>query len=275
MVSPGGRRRVSLIGFGAIGRFVLRHLTEGAGEPAVRVAGVLVRAERRAVVAAQVPPEVRVVASAEDLVAQSPNLVVECAGHEAVREYGAAILAGGTDMLIVSTGAFADQGLREELIVAARTSGARLIVPAGAIAGVDALAAAKVGGIERVTYTSRKPPLAWRGTPAEEVCDLDRVRQETVLFEGNAGEAALLYPQNANVAATVALAGLGFEATRVRLIADPTVESNIHRVVAEGAFGSFEVEVRGRPLPDNPKSSSLTAFSVLRAVENLSACLII
>ena len=144
-------------------------------------------------------------------------------------------------------------------------------VAAGAVAGADALAAARVGGLSKVTYTSRKPPGAWKGTPAEEVCDLDALETETALYEGGAEEAATRYPQNANVAATIALAGAGFGDTKVRLVADPEAGGNIHQVHAEGMFGAVDIEIRGEPLPDNPKTSTLAAHSVVAEIRRRAA----
>jgi aspartate dehydrogenase len=144
----------------------------------------------------------------------------------------------------------------------------KLMIPAGAIAGVDALAAARLGGLDRVRYTSRKAPQAWRGTHAEKLCDLEAIDQAVEFYRGNAGDAARLFPQNANVAATIALAGVGFEATECSLSADPAAPGNVHVIEAEGGFGQLRIEVQGKPLAENPKTSTLAALSVLRAIHN-------
>ncbi len=253
---------VALIGYGAIAREVLKHLPPGGG---AAVTGVVVRPGRVAGASASLPPGIEAATAIGDL-AVPPDLIAECAGHGAVAAFGEDALRRGIDFLVISIGALADAGLRTRLEAAAGRGGGKLILPAGAVAGADALTAARVGGLERVVYTSCKPPAAWRGTPAEAAHELDALSGPTLLFEGRADEAATLYPQNANVAATVALAGAGFDRTEVRLVADPAAGGNIHTVHAEGMFGAFDIEIRGKPLPDNAKTSTLAAHSVVAEI---------
>lgn len=209
------------------------------------------------------------------LLVRKPDLVVECAGHGAVKAYGAAILDAGLDLVVVSTGSLADEALLSSLTGAAQRSRARIKLPAGALPGVDALAAGKLAGIDRVELKSSKPPLAWSGTPAEQRHDLKSIATATPIFSGNAREAALRFPKNANVAATAALAGIGFEKTRVTLIADPAVTQNVHRLEADGGFGSLRLEIKANPSPDNPKTSHMAALSIMRLLDNETAGIVI
>lgn len=255
--------KVLLIGYGAIAQEVLKHIQPGED---AHIAAILVRPARVDEVRDSVAARGIDVVSSFDELSFKPDLVAECAGHEGVRAYGVEALRRGMDFLVISIGALADADLYDGLVAAAEEGGAKLVLAAGAVAGADALAAAGVGGLNKVTYTSRKPPGAWKGTPAEDVADLDALTEETTLYQGGADEAATRYTQNANVAATIALAGAGFAATEVRLVADPAAGGNIHQVHAEGMFGAVDIEIRGKPLPDNPKTSTLAAHSVIAEI---------
>ena len=267
---------VVLIGFGAIGQAILQGLQRLPGPPQLRVSHVVVRADRVAQVQAQLDAALgsygaAAGSAAAQAVAAVPfgaRLVLECAGHGALAEHVLPALARGTECALLSVGALAEAGLAERLAQAAGQGGTQLHLLSGAIGGIDALAAAARAGLDEVRYTGRKPPRGWQGTPAEAVVDLAGLREPAVIFEGTAREAARLYPRNANVAATVSLAGLGLDATRVRLIADPGVSDNIHELNARGAFGELQLTLRGRPLPDNPKTSALTVLSALRFMHN-------
>ncbi len=260
-------KKIVLIGFGAIARIMHRKLIEHDPTGKVTVAGVLVRENRVDAAAAALGPDIPVVTNIDALLAFSPDIVVECAGQGAVADYGETVLAAGFDLMVISTGALANDALRQRLVDTAERSGSHMVLPAGAIAGIDGLNALRIGGLRSVRYTSAKPPGAWAGTPAEEKFDLGAITERTVLYSGPANEAARLYPKNANLAATVALAGLGMERTEIQLVADPAVSPfNVGRIDAEGEFGTLSVESRGLPAPDNPKTSASTALSLAHAL---------
>lgn len=262
--------RIGIIGFGAIGNTLYRMLGEHL--PQVQVVGVTDRADRQQALQAQLPG-LLVASRVEDLLALKPELVIECAGHVGLQASGPAVLAAGADLLVASVGALADAELEQVLLNAAKQGGGMLRIPAGALGGLDVLGAARFAGLDQVTYISNKAPRAWKGTPAEGMLDLDALTEATVFFEGDAREAALMFPQNANVAAATALAGIGFERTRVQLRADPAASGNRHRIQASGAFGEIDVTILGKTLPENPKTSMLAPYSLVRSLANLSGCI--
>jgi aspartate dehydrogenase len=260
-------KKVALIGYGAIARIALNKVTEHDHDGQVKIVGVLVRENREEETRAALDGSIAVVTDIKELIRLSPNIVAECAGQGAIAEYGEAILNTGIDLIVISTGALANDELRNNLTAICARNGSRLLIPSGAIAGIDGMNSLQIGGLKSVRYTSTKPPMAWQGTPADEKFDLASIIEKTELFTGPAREAARLYPKNANLAATVALAGLGMDDTEIRLVADPDVApNNVGRIDAEGEFGQLTVECRGMPAPDNPKTSATTALSLAHAI---------
>jgi aspartate dehydrogenase len=175
--------------------------------------------------------------------------------------------------MTVSIGALASTDLEQEIRQASEQGGSALILASGAIGALDTLRSARIGELGSVRYIGRKPPNGWIGSPAEEHIDLNAMTSAQSHFEGSARAAALAYPKNANVAAAVALAGIGFDRTQVELIADPDVTENIHEIHAEGTFGAFSFRIAGKTLPDNPRTSALAAMSVIATLDNLSAAI--
>lgn len=256
--------QVGIIGCGAIAQYVATQLSN---QPDIDVSLALVTARSVEHASAVFGSSVAVQTSLGDAQPR-PDLMVDCAGHAGLQQHGPGILAAGIDLVSLSVGAMADDGLATRLAESAEQGNSQLHLASGAIGGLDALSAATVGGVDTVTYTGRKPPQGWRGSPAEDVLDLDNLSEARTHFSGSARAAALNYPKNANVAAAVALAGIGFDKTKVELIADPAETGNRHQVTATGAFGTLRFEIEGNALPDNPKSSALAAMSVVRATLN-------
>jgi aspartate dehydrogenase len=264
---------VGLIGCGGIAQDVVAALRASPAN-GVSIVGALARPGRGEEARAKFC-EIDIVETLDALLARKPAIVAEVAGQAAVVEHGENVLRKGIDCLVISVGALADPALLARLKSAAHDGNSRILLPAGAIGGIDAIAAMRVAGLTSVRYRSRKPPAAWRGSRAEHVVELDKLTHRTVLYKGSAGEAALLYPQNANVAAAVALAGLGFDATEVELVADPDAPGNVHEIEAEGAAGRFAIQLQGKPSRSNPKTSALAAMSVARALINAHATIVI
>lgn len=261
-------RHIALVGFGAIGQALARQLGSDSRLVLTQVVVPPSPSEALQSAAAQRAPRARVLAALDLSPGQRPDLVVECAGHSAVDAHLVPALQAGIPCVMASVGALHDQSLLNRLESAASMGNTRVQLVSGAIGAIDALAAARLGGLDEVTYVGRKPPLSWTGTPAEKVCDLAQLTSPQVIFRGSARQAAQDFPKNANVAATVSLAGLGLDRTQVELIADPGVTRNVHTVVASGAFGRMELTLENFPLADNPKTSALTVYSLERAVRN-------
>ena len=194
---------------------------------------------------------------------QDTDLVVEAASQEAVKEYGVKVLESGKDLVIMSVGALADEGLFNDLMQQVNKSGCRIYVPSGAIAGLDGIKAAKIKGIDSVELTTRKPP-AELGTTTD---------KETVVYYGSAREGIKKFPKNVNVAATLSLAGIGFDKTKLRIIADPNVNRNIHEIRVGGFFGEFNVKMENLPSPNNPKTSYLAAMSAIATLKEINRSL--
>jgi aspartate dehydrogenase len=260
--------RVGLIGFGAIGSAIVADWHRLASDYALVALGVRpgqVAAARHAA------PNAEVVTTADAFLAADVDLYIEAAGHGALIEIGERVLISGKELYTLSIGALADAAFEARLGEASAKGGGQLVVPPGALAGFDGLMTLREAALESARYVSTKPPLAWRGTPAEEMIDLGGLTQATAFFHGSAREAARLFPKNANLAAAVALAGLGFEATKVDLVADPAATANTGQVVAQTSAAKLVISLEGQSFEGNPKSSAIVGASVVASLRNARA----
>ena len=235
------RLKIALIGYGAIGQMLFDLFKQK--KPPIDIVGVLVRPGRAKATQKAVGRKSLVVETLPALLKLKPDVVVEAASQQAVIDWGETILAKGIDFMVIATGAYGDAKLWHKHIKAAEKSGARLRLPSGAIAGLDGLLAMRLGKLEKVKYTSIKPPHAWTGTPAD---------------------AGRLYPKNANLAVTVALCGAGLDRTDIELVADPTLPpgTNASKLEVVSDSGELNMYRLGRAMPDNPKTGVLTALTM-------------
>lgn len=257
--------RVGLIGFGAIGS-EMAELWPQELEGCAELTAILVRQAQVDAVSARAPRPTRVFGDLAGFLSCELDVVVEAAGHAAVAEYALRVLDSGCELHLLSSGALAAESLRRRLIATAHRSGGRIIIPAGALAGFDGLSSLRAGGLVSVKYTCIKPVGAWRGTAAEASFRLSDIKGAQTIFSGTAREAAVAFPRNANLAASVALAGLGFERTLVELVADPEASQNTARIEAVSAVGTLDVSLVSSAFDDNPKTSRITAMSALAAL---------
>ncbi len=264
--------RIALLGGGTIARLVLEHLRSGnlPGVEAVSVSGRSVVSRAAALAQAFGVP---FVVGRDAMLATGPQAVVEAASHEAVHQHLVALLEARVSVVVLSAGALADDRLREAAERAARASGAMLYVPSGGIGGLDALKSACVAGVDTVSIRVAKPPAAWKNIPYVDAMglDLDRLARAHTLFEGPAREGVPHFPQNVNIAAVLAMAGIGFDRTRLEVVADPALTRNTHTIRISGKTGDITVVLENVPSPDNPKTAWLACYSVLAALRSLGS----
>jgi len=257
--------RLGLIGYGAIGKHI-----EAAGLENIELVSVLVKRPR---------PDQRqggrLTHDPERFFAHKFDAVAECAGHDAVRAHGQRVLDGGADLLVTSVGAFTDDALFDRLLAAAKANGRRLILPSAGIGALDILSGTAVGGLDSVTVTVRKDPSAWKGTIAETLCDLDALTAPKIVFDGPVREGARLYPQNVNISAAAAIAGLGLDLTRVVIVADPGLTTHVVELEATGAFGSFTFREDVAVSEENRKTGKLVAMAMVKSVRQLASTLVV
>jgi len=262
--------RVGLIGLGAIGAGLAAMAAAGTLGPDLDLIAALVRRPRDTV-----PGVPLVTTDRTAFLATRPDVVLEVAGHDALRTHGGPCLEAGADLLVTSAGALSDDALLARLIAAARTAGRRLRVASAGIGALDILAGAAVGGLDAVTITVAKGPGAWRGTPVEQALDLTTLRTPATVLDGPVREGARLYPRNVNIAAAAALAGIGLDRTRLVIVVDPTITDHVVEIEAKGTFGSFTFREAIRPTAANPKTGVLVAMAVTASLRRLAALLVI
>jgi aspartate dehydrogenase len=251
--------RVGIVGMGVIGRHIAEAIDRGIA--GVALAGVTVRDPARA--------HGRRALDLEWLIRES-DLVVEAATQAALREFGPSVLTAGRHLMVLSVGGLV--GVLDEWARLAEKHGCRILVPSGAVAGLDGMKGAREAGISSVTMETRKPPRGLAGAPwiEQQKIDLDAIARETLVFEGPATEAVKAFPANVNVVAAVSLASVGPERTRIRIYAVPGQQRNQHRVTVEGEFGRLVVEIENVP-SENPRTGKLSYLSAIAMLRELGA----
>ncbi|HEX4358921.1 MAG TPA: aspartate dehydrogenase [Pseudonocardia sp.] len=259
--------RVGIVGLGPIGRAVARALDDGLDGYLLSAVSAAHR-DRAATFSRTLRVPVPVM-PADDMTTCA-DLVVECAPSAIFDDIARPVLTAGRDLVVLSSGALLEHW---DLVELARRTGGRILVPSGALLGLDAVqAAAECGGLRSVRMTTRKPAASLLGAPyltsrAEELATLT---EPALLFEGTAREAIEGFPANLNVAVALSLAGLGPERTSVEIWADPDLDRNTHRIDVEADSASFSMTIANVP-SENPKTGRITALSVIALLRKLRA----
>ena len=247
-------KTIGIVGCGAIGKGLLKAVDAGTVRAGACVAS---RTESSCRDFLETLTTAVPFLSLDALVARS-DIVVEAAGGAVVSDLARRVFDAGKDLMVISVGALLDH---PEIIERSRRTGCRLLLPSGAIAGLDGIKSACAGEVAHVTITTRKPPHGLEGAPylVENGVSLAGLTEAREIFSGTAREACRAFPANVNVSAAVSLAGLGPDRTRIRILAVPGLERNCHEVEAEGEFG--------RPT-ENPRTGRLTVLSMIRSLQD-------
>ena len=193
------------------------------------------------------------------------DVIVECASISAVWDKATMILESGKDLMIMSSGALSDEEFLNNVTSVASKNHQRLIVPSGAIGGIDTIKAVK-DQLETVTLTTTKHPKSLKGAPGFKEWENKEITEPILLYSGSAKNVVALFPSNTNVGTTLSLAGIGPDKTKVNVIADPSVSVNKHEIEAHGKFGSIKLQFLLEPSKRNPKTSSLAILSAVEAL---------
>src|SRR6516164_3204886 len=256
--------RVAVAGLGAIGRVLARKLSAGMGDLTLACAAARDHAKARAWLDAEritcplVEPEA---------FPDHCDLAVECAPARVLEQICRPMLEAGKQVMVLSAGALLP---RPDLIELAKARGAQIIVPTGALLGLDAVTAAAEGKIHSVRMITRKPPDGLRGAPyleANSIC-VEGLNEAKRVFSGSARAAAAGFPANVNVVAALSLAGIGADRTLIDIWADPGVERNCHTIEVDSDAGRFTLSIENIP-SENPKTGRITALSVIAALRKL------
>jgi aspartate dehydrogenase len=263
--------RIAIIGGGTIARLMLEKI-QGGELGRFEVAALMGRpggAPRGRQLASEFA--VPYVEDRAALLAARPQAVIEAASHDAVRQHLVALLEAGVGVVVLSAGALIDDPLRQAAERAAARSGVLLYVPSGGIGGLDVLKTACLAGVDEASIQVAKPPAAWKGIAYVESQGfrLDGLSAPLTLFDGTAREGVPYFPQNVNIAAILALGGIGPDRTRLKVVADPGLTLNTHTIRVAGRSGRFTLVLENVPAPENPKTSWLACYSALAALKSL------
>jgi aspartate dehydrogenase len=260
--------RVAVAGLGPIGRRVVEALDKGMNGLVLTAVSVQSPEKHRDWLnALKTPPKILPIEALSDVA----DMVVECAPSKLVRSIVAPFVGSGKTAVVLSAGALLEN---DDLIELAKQHGGQIVVPTGALIGLDAVTAAAIGTIHSVRMVTRKPVRGLAGAPyiVENNIDIERITEPLKIFEGSAREAAKGFPANLNVAVALSLAGIGPDRTQLQIWADPALTRNMHRVEVESDSASFSMSIENIP-SENPKTGLITALSVIAYLRKQGAAL--
>ena len=264
--------RLAIAGLGAIGMAVARRIDAGA-VAGLRLGAVCARNRDKAAGKLKDFSMVPEILALNEL-AEHADVIVECAPAALFLEIARPAIERGRIFIPLSVGVLLDH---MDLVERARQTGARIIVPTGALLGLDAVKAVAEGDVEAIRMVTRKPPAGLKGAPylIQNGISVDGLEEAKKVFAGSARQAARGFPANVNVAAALALAGIGPERTEVEIWADPAVTRNTHTIIVEADASNFSMTIENVPTQENPPTGKITALSVIATLRRLTEPLVV
>lgn len=255
-----GPKRVAVAGLGVIGMRVARYIDDGAVE-GVELSAVASRDPQKAAQSASELKKAPQVCTLQEL-PELADIIVDCTPASIFREVAEAVLGQGKILMPLSVAALLEN---MDLVDKARETGGQIVVPTGAIIGLDTVRAMAVGEIHSVVLETRKPPNGLAGAPhlVNNNISIENLTEAKLVFKGNAREAAKGFPANVNVAAALSLAGIGPDRTEVEVWADPAVDRNMQTVTIVSDSGDATMKMRNIPSVENPRTGRIVAQSVV------------
>lgn len=258
------KKTIGIIGSGNIGSALIGYI-DGNMKDRISAVRVFDTESAKADAAAAGYDIARKSYSMEEIVTES-DFIVETACAQAVPTILMEVISKEKDLMILSIGGLLGH---ETLLEEAKKKGVRVILPSGAVSGIDALKASKIAGIKSVSLTTRKSPGSIKGAPylEDNKIDVEQIKAPMVIFAGNAAQAMKGFPKNINVSALLSIAGIGAEKTVVKIVVSPEYTRNIHEIEVVSEAGTFKTVTQNVPSPDNPKTSYLAVLAAMSALE--------
>lgn len=265
--------KVGIIGLGAIGQTVANYIESGeAGN--VELVSLLCRDKNKHLeknAHQSIHFKAIITDNSEQFFAQQPDIVIEAAGQETLKQYGLTVLERGIDLFVSSIGLFTNDETLSQFIASAEKYGSKILLSSGALPAIDWMSAASLANVKSVSITQTKPTSSWQSTPAEKLVDLQKIETTTCFFEGSAREAANMFPKSSNITAMLALATAGLDDTKVKLYADPINSIMNTNIEFDSSAGKLQVDWQGVPSPVNPSTSADVPLAIIKSIKNLAS----
>lgn len=261
------RYKVGIVGLGAIGLQIARTIDQGNISNFDLVA-IATRDEKKAAKNLETFDHLPDITSIKNVCTRA-DIIVECAPAAIFRTIIEETIKAGKTLIPASVGALLPY---PDVIERAKSTGAKIIVPTGALIGLDAVRAAAEGNIEKITLKTRKPPNGLAGAPflVQNKISVENLTEAKLVFDGSARDGAKGFPANVNVAAALSLAGIGPDKTKLQIWADPFINRNMHTISVEADSARFTMTIENIPTIENPKTGKITALSLIATLKRFT-----